>query len=155
MLSWLKSLFQGPKPAGPPRLLRSFSTSDSTINNDSISEEADTFLIESKQPQSIPLFEIENPDIEKCILTFRAQLKTENFEGEAYLEMWCRFPGKGEFFSRGIQQALKGTNDWSTKETPFYLKRGQQPDLIKLNIAAQGVGSVWAKSIELLVTPLE
>jgi hypothetical protein len=68
--------------------------------------------------------------------------------------MWCRLPGRGEFFCKGIHQAVSGTANWARYEIPFYLKSGQKPDLIKLNLAVQGTGTVWLRSIELLKTPL-
>jgi hypothetical protein len=64
--------------------------------------------------------------------------------------MWCRFPGKGEFFSRDLAHALTGSNDWASFETPFFLKKGEQPDLIKLNLVVKGTGKVWIKDIEVL-----
>ena len=69
--------------------------------------------------------------------------------------MWCRLPGHGEFFSKGLHQAISGTTDWGSYEIPFYLKKGQQPDLIKLNLAIEGKGKVWIKDLELLATPLQ
>jgi hypothetical protein len=69
--------------------------------------------------------------------------------------MWCRLPGRGEFFSKGLQQGVKGTTDWSSYETPFILKAGQRPDLIKLNLVGEGAGTVWIKEVELLRTPLK
>ena len=155
MFNWLKSLFSPPKPSGPPQILKSFSTSDPTISKEGVTIEGDSWVINSEEPQTILLFEVPDPEIEHCILTYRAELKTHNFDGKAYLEMWCRLPGKGEFFSKGLQQALKGTTEWASRETPFFLKKGQRPDLIKLNIVAQGKGQVSARSIELLQTPLE
>lgn len=50
--------------------------------------------------------------------------------------MWCRLPGRGEFFSKGHQQAVSGTVNWARYEIPFY------------------PGTVWLRKIELLETPL-
>jgi hypothetical protein len=86
------------------------------------------------------------------MLSYRASLKTLDAEG-AYLEMWCRLPGKGEFFSKGLNQTIKGTRDWSSFEIPFMLKQGQQADLVKLNLAFSGGGTVWIRDVELLQTP--
>jgi len=101
------------------------------------------------------LFEIQNPDAEQCLVTYRATMKTEGLAGRAFLEMWCRVPGRGEFFSRGLNQAITGTTDWASYEIPFYLKKGQRPDLIKLNLVIEGRGKVSMKDVELLKTPLE
>jgi hypothetical protein len=68
--------------------------------------------------------------------------------------MWCRFAGKGEFFSRGLQNPVTGSNDWASYETLFFLKKGENPDLIKLNLAVKGTGKLWVKDVELLKAPL-
>ena len=49
---------------------------------------------------------------------------------------------------------MRGTTGWSSHEVPFYLKAGQRPDLVKLNVAFEGGGTVWIRDVELLVTPL-
>jgi hypothetical protein len=54
----------------------------------------------------------------------------------------------------GARPTVSGTTDWARYEITFYLKRGQRPDLIKLNLAVEGVGKVWLRNIELLQTPL-
>ncbi len=60
------------------------------------------------EPSVIRLFETGPLDVENAMLVYRARLRTENAQGNVYLEMWCRFPGKGEFFSRGFQVAPAG-----------------------------------------------
>ena len=45
-------------------------------------------------------------------------------------------------------------SDWQTYETPFFLEKGQQPDLIKLNVVMEGKGIVWVKDVEVLKAPL-
>ena len=154
MLRWLKSLFSAPTPAGPPRVLRAFATDKPTITQDSIRAEQGAWRIDASGKQTIRLFEVEDPGVEQCLLTYRAELKAEGLMGRAFLEMWCRLPGRGEFFSKGYQQAVSGTVNWARYEIPFYLKRGQQPDLVKLNLAVEGAGTVWLRNIELLQTPL-
>ena len=87
-------------------------------------------------------------------MTYRAELKTEGLQGRACLEMWCRLPDRGEFFSKGYQQAVSGTVNWARYEIPFYLRRSQKSDLIKLNVVVEGQGTVWVRDVELLKTPL-
>ena len=41
------------------------------------------------------------------------------------------------------------------EERAVYLKNGQSPDLLKLNLVAEGSGRLWIKDIELSQTPLE
>lgn len=154
MLKWLKSLLSAPKPAGPTEVLRTFSPAKPTITQAGIRADQGGWRIDTTGEQTIRLFEVEAPAVEQCLLTYRAELKTEGLKGRAFLEMWCRLPGHGEFFSKGHQQAVSGTANWARFEIPFYLKAGQKPDLIKLNVAVEGVGTVWLRNIELLKTPL-
>jgi hypothetical protein len=154
MFAFLKSLFRPPRPAGPPRQLKTFTTSDQTIDQNLTTEE-DGWYLGSREDQTVRLFEVHSADVEQCMLTYRVKLKTQDFSGRAYLEMWCRLPGRGEFFSKGLQHPVTGTNDWASYEIPFFLKKGQRPDLIKLNIVVEGKGELWMKEAELLQTPLK
>ena len=111
--------------------------------------------VTANQPTTIRLYETGNIDVEDARLTYQAKVRTEDVEGEVYLEMWCQFAGKGEYFSRGMQSALSGTTEWSTQETPFFLKKGQNPDNVKLNLVIQGKGTAWIDDIRLLKGPLQ
>lgn len=94
-------------------------------------------------------------DIDNSVLLYRAKIKTENLDGKVYLEMWCSFPEKGQYFSKALDTALSGTNDWTVQETPFFLKEGENPEDVKLNIVVEGTGIVWIDQIELLKKPLK
>ena len=155
MFGWLKSLFKRPGPAGPPRPIRAFSTSSPPITQDGVTVDQNGWRIDAREKRTVRLFEVPVVDIEQCLVTYRARMKTENVQGGAYLEMWCRFPRQGEFFSKGLHHTVKGTTDWASYEAPFYLMKGQRPDLIKLNLVCEGAGTVWIKEVELLQTPLE
>ena len=106
--------------------------------------------IEVMQPTTVRLFETGEMDIENARLVYQAKVRTENVQGKVFLEMWCSFPGKGEFFSKGLLQPLTGTTDWTTQETPFLLKGGENPDNIKLNLVIDGKGTAWIDDIRLL-----
>jgi hypothetical protein len=147
-------MFKRPAPAGPSETLRSFTVSDRTITESGISADEGGWRIDAREAGSIRLFELDKPDVERCLLTYRAELKAADLEGGAYLELWCRFPDRGEFFSKGVQQKAKGTTGWSSYEVPFTLKAGERPDLIRLNVAFDGPGTLWVRNIELLRTPL-
>ena len=143
--------------AGPKQnvqTLKTFTTADPAISKDLTVTEDKAWLADCKKAQTIRLFEVENPDAEQCMVIYRAKLKTENLTEPAYLEMWCRFPGKGEFFSRDMEHTVTGSNDWASYETPFFLKKGEKPDLIKLNLVVKGTGKVWIKDVELLKSQL-
>ena len=154
MLNWLKSIFNAPKPSGPPEMMRQFQTTDPTVSRDGITLAQDGWVVDSKEAQTVRLFEVQDPQVEQCLLTYRAKMKTDSLAGGAYLEMWCRLPGRGEFFSKGLQQKASGTTDWASYEVPFSLKKGQRPDLIKLNLVVEGKGRVWLKDVQLLKTPM-
>lgn len=111
--------------------------------------------ITTTEPMVVRLFEVGDIDVENARLIYQAKVRTEGVEGQVYLEMWCHFSGKGEFFSRGLQTPLTGTTDWTTEETPFFLKKGENPDNVKLNLVINGKGTAWIDDIRLLKGPLK
>ncbi|HUV64927.1 MAG TPA: DUF4190 domain-containing protein [Sedimentisphaerales bacterium] len=106
--------------------------------------------IDATGPTTVRLFETGDVDIEYARLIYQAKLRTEDVRGQVYLEMWCHFPEEGLFFSKGMMRPLTGTTDWTTVETPFFLKQAQNPDDIKLNLVVGGKGTVWIDDIRLL-----
>jgi len=88
-------------------------------------------------------------------LLYQAKVRTKDIQGQVFLEMWCHFPGKGEFFSRSLQSPLSGTTEWTSIETPFFFKKGQKPDLVKLNLVINGNGTAWIDDIHLIKGPLQ
>jgi predicted Ser/Thr protein kinase len=139
----------------PPQavIVRVFTSADRPISGELAITEDNAWLVDCKKAQTIRLFEVENPGVDQCVLTYRAKLKKENLSEKAYLEMWCRFPGKGQFFSRGLDHAVTGSNGWASCQTPFFLKKGEKPDFIKLNLVVEGQGKVFIKDIELTAAP--
>jgi hypothetical protein len=110
--------------------------------------------VDATEPMIVPLFEVTDVSIENAILIYQASLQSQKLDGKAFLEMWVRIPGKGEFFSRGLDRPITGTNSWMTVATPFFLQAGQKPDLIRLNLVVQGKGRVWIDDIHLMRAPL-
>jgi hypothetical protein len=102
------------------------------------------------EPTVVRLYEVRDLNIENARLIYQAKVRTEGVKGQVYLEMWCHFPGKGEFFSRGLQNTLTGTNQWVTMETPFFLKKAESPDYVRLNLVINGKGTAWIDDIHLL-----
>ena len=111
--------------------------------------------IEATKPTTVRLFETGDIDIQNARLIYQAKLRTENVQGKVYLEMLCHFPGRGDFFSRGLLNPLTGTTDWTTVETSFFLKKAQNPDNVKLNLVFDRKGSAWIDDIRLLKGALE
>lgn len=155
MPKWLKSFGRPPEPSGPTTTLRRFQPADPTVTQDRVAPSGDGWVMDAPRTGTVHLFEVGGLQVEQCMLTYRATLSTRKLEGRAYLEMWVRVPGRGEFFGRGTDQAIEGTTSWTSRETVFYLKKGQIADLVKLNLIVEGNGEQIAiKDAELLKTPL-
>jgi hypothetical protein len=138
--------------------LRRFSldTSDGGIQKSGVeidrsvkAQGAGSLKVTVTEPSVIRLFETGPLDLEDASLVYRARLRAEKAQGNVYLEMWCRLPGKGEFFSRGLESPLRGSIDWTTQEIPFFLKKGDKPDEVKLNVVSEGPGVIWIDDIRL------
>jgi len=113
-----------------------------------------SLAITADGPVTVRLFETGDLDVEDARIIYRAKLRCEGVEGKVYLEMWCSFPGIGEAFSRALQAPLTGTMEWTSQETPFFLKAGENPDNVKLNVVIEGKGRVWIDDIRLEKGPL-
>ena len=100
-------------------------------------------------PVVIPLYNIDDIRVEATQLIYEARIKSESLNGQAYLEMWCVFKKKGEYYSRGFDSAIAGTTEWKTIKTIFLLRKNEMPDQIKLNVVVNGVGTVWIDDIHL------
>jgi hypothetical protein len=131
------------------------SKSDVLLDKEISSDGNGSLKITVTKPTVVLLYEVKDIDIENARLIYQARVRTEKIEGQAYLEMWCHFSGKGDFFSRGLQSPLTGTTDWTTVETPFFLQKGENPDYVKLNLVINGKGTVWIDDIRLIKGPLK
>ena len=125
------------------------------IDREIFADGNESLKISTDKPLVIQLANTGDSDIEDALLIYRAKIRTEDLKGKVYLEMWCSFKGKGQFFSKAIENALTGTNNWTVQEAPFILKKGENPDDIKLNIVISGKGTVWLDNLELLRKPLK
>src|SRR5438034_856908 len=112
MLKWIRSLFSMPQPAGPPQTIRTFSVHEMAIAQDGVRVDGNTIRIDFTANRTVRLFDVKDPGVEQCLVTYRAEMKAEGIEGRAFLEMWCCLPCRGEFFSQGVHQAASGTSDW-------------------------------------------
>lgn len=128
--------------------------SGTEMDTETTSDGKGSLRMTASEPTTVRLYETGDMDIENVRLIYRAKLRTLDVEGKVYLEMLCDFAGKGEFFSRALESALSGTNDWTSQETPFFLKKGENPDNVKLNLVINGKGTVWIDDIRLLKAPL-
>jgi hypothetical protein len=110
--------------------------------------------ITANTPRTVRLFETGDLDVENARLSYQAKLRTEDVQGQVYLEMWCHFPGRGEYFSRALHAPLTGTVGWTSQETPFFLRKGENPDNVRLNVVIDGKGTVWIDDIRLIRGPM-
>jgi serine/threonine-protein kinase len=131
--------------------IKKFTEADAVLS-ESLTLRDGTWSATLTAPETLRLFEVSDPKAESCRVFYRAKLRTQDFKGQVYLEMWCRIPGKGEFYSRGMDNALTGSTGWVSCETPFALEAGQRPDLIRLNVVAQGTGVVMVKDVILFLS---
>ncbi|MGW8257819.1 MAG: PEGA domain-containing protein [Thermoguttaceae bacterium] len=137
---------------GPERI-KQFTSTDAPISGDA-KWDGHELVVKSDAAGTVRLFELPVANRDQCVIFYRMHIKTENLKSSVYPEMWCRFPGKGESFSRGLDQKISGTNNWASLQIPFYLKKGELPDMLKLNLVFEGPGSVRLKDIQVLVAPL-
>ncbi len=104
-------------------------------------------------PVVVNIAEVNDPDAEATRLVFEARVRSEALVGAAYLEMWCHFSGGGQYFGRGLDSTVTGTQDWTTIRTLFQLQRGQRPSKVTLNLVVNGRGSVWIADAKLSKSP--
>lgn len=156
MFGFLKSLFSGfsmPKPAGPPKLIATIAPQSSLISENATWVDH-AIAVTGTAKDTVRVLELPLKNVEQCMLGLRFSMSSSDVKVGAYPEMWVKVEGFGEAFSKGLNFRMKGTNDWSTCELPFYLRQGQSATLFKLNVFFQGAGTVLIKDIELYSTPL-
>ena len=155
VLERIKSLFKRREPAGAPERIRGYTVSDYPLTED-LTVEEDAWRVEFPEARIVRLFEMAQPEVDNAIITFRAQLRTDNMQAPVYLELACHFLDGEESVAREESpQRVSGTTDWTTHEATHPLKPGERPDVIRLNLAGQGTGTAWIRSVELLRTPLK
>jgi hypothetical protein len=147
------------------------------IDKDVSSDGNGSVRIDVTGPVTIHLFEIEDIDVENATLFYQAQLRTVGVKCRVYLEMVCTSSDRRELsstvnaigqvrlemaytFSRQRELSLKGpgnpvtdTMEWTTRHVGLFLKEGDNPENVKLNLVIEGEGTVWIDDIRLLEGP--
>jgi hypothetical protein len=95
----------------------------------------------------VALYEVDDLDLDDALLNYRALVRTEAVEGDAYVQMHVRLPGRGEYMVGAVASPLSGTTDWTGQRTGFLLRKGQNPDRVRLNLVVTGPGTVWIDDI--------
>jgi hypothetical protein len=168
MADWSHLLGPLGRTLGTPAPVRAFAPTEPPLDERARAD-GDALLIEGDQEtllqslvrrffnpgQGVRLYEVQNPGTESGLLLYRARLRAEGLQGRASLEMWCRFPGRVEFFSKGapMGQSVEGSTDWTDLEIPFLVRKGEIPDLVRLNVVVEGAGKVRLRDVELLYAP--
>lgn len=126
-----------------------------TIQTDSKikAEGTGSVRITTKYPTTVCLGEATGLDVENAKLLYTAKVKSE-LDGVAFLEMWAHVDG-GQYFSRGMNDPIKGKSDWKSIQTPFMFQKGQNPDKVTLNLVINGNGTVWIDDVVLSKVPLK
>ena len=109
--------------------------------------------IDTKHATTICLGIVEKPDAENTQLIYTAKVKCD-IEGIAFLEMLAHVDGKS-YFSKGMNNHVKGETDWKELSVPFTFLKGQKPEKVTLNIVINGKGTVWVDDIVLSTKQLD
>ena len=118
-------------------------------------EGTSSIKITTKWPTTVFLEEVSGLRVENAKLMHTAKVKAQlEPGGTAFLELWAHVGG-GQYFSRGMNDAVNGTSNWRTIQTPFIFQKGQNPDKLTLNLVINGKGAVWVDDIVLSAQPLE
>ena len=155
MFEWLRrsQTWKPPQVSGEDRDLRTFGPSDGPVSR-AARWSGSELIVEAEDAGSISLFDVSLPGLEQCRITYRFRIHTEGLKACVYPEMWCRVPEKGLFFSRGVDRKIRGTVDWTEVEIPFFLEAGQRADLLHLNLAFEGAGTVRLRDIRVSTAPV-
>jgi hypothetical protein len=128
-------------------------TADVVFDPDVSSDGNGSFRVTTDEPKTVTIYQLGDLDLESVELDYQARVKCEDVDGQVFIEMICVFPEKGEFFSRALQSEIMGTTDWMTQTTPFFLKEGQNPSNIMLNLVVNGSGTAWIDDIHVTGSP--
>lgn len=151
------------KPPPDPVRIQSFSldSPNSIVDSNLVRVEKDPaceggacLRVEASGPSKVRLFALDNLNVEDALLLFQARVRSQGLTGTAYIEMWCIFKGRGQYFSRALDTAVTGDTDWTLQTAPFRLEEGQNPDQVLLNLVIEGPGTVWIDDAALYRAPL-
>ena len=82
--------------------------------------------ISTEEPAVVRLFEVDDLDIENARLIYRARIRTEDVNGQVYLEMLCHFPGNRRSVLPQSPESFIGHNGLGNRGNPIFPeKRGK------------------------------
>ena len=111
-------------------------------------------LVENPEPtaKTVAILNLESPGVAASAHAYAlvGQIRYAGVEGTAYLEMWSRFPGRGEVFSRTLSDGgpaakIEGSSDWRPFALALYMDGSTQagPEGLRVNVVLPGRGTVW------------
>ncbi len=101
------------------------------------------------------LLTIEKPPVKAMRYAVSGEIRYENVQGHAYMEMWSVFP-EGRYFSRTLETSgqlsqLTGTSGWREFTLPFDRSgTADAPIRIEVNLRLPGRGVVFVGPLELI-----
>jgi len=130
------------------------------IDNEISSDGNGSLIINTKEPITAELFELDGIDFGNKRLTYKAQIRSDDLVGAqemrgiSYIELIAQFSNGEELISRGPRVPISGTTEWRPAETVLYIDKGDTPERVKLNLIVEGEGKVWLDSVVLEAIPL-
>lgn len=140
-------------PKEPFESVQRLSSTDA-VPSSACAIEGDTLRASASGRAEVVLFQLKNVGFRNCVLLLRAHVRNEGVTPKAYLEMDCMIAGKGTFFSKALQDAAIGTQDWRWHQAPFYLRGTEECEEIQIKMVFEGNGHIWLKDTELFQAPI-
>ena len=108
----------------------------------------------ASQPRTVRLLTVESPGITRSRYAITGEVRHEDVEGNAYLEMWSTIPERGRFFSRtlassGPMKSLSGSSPWRAFRLVFDASGAPPPSSLEVNLVLPGRGTVWLGPLRL------
>jgi hypothetical protein len=102
-----------------------------------------------------PLVVFTAPQVGGAGYAVTGEVRYEDVEGEAYLEMWNVFADGSRYFSRtlaadGARGLLSGSSEWRAFELPFNLGGSQPPVRLEINAVLPGAGTVSIRNLRVV-----
>lgn len=145
--------FQVPEAAEPYKLIRLFRpTTDSTITQDGIAIEGDSWKIESYSEKKVLLFELDEPGVSECLLMCQARVKTAHLLKPAQLTLSMK-NSAGWVWHRNA--GVEGTTSWHLCQVPFHYKKERFSGPFSISIEFESGGIFWLKDLEILQAPVK
>jgi len=154
-------------PASASEVVREISWSDVSKNGELLSGDvvpatgegfAEVLRIarDVSDPTTIPILSIDSPGITAPKYALVGQVRYENVEWNAYLEMLNSFSGGGTYFTRTLNEwgplmRITGSSGWREFKLPFYIdNEAEMPNRLEFNLVQPKQGTVYLSPLRLV-----